>query len=119
MPPPGSGTKKWQRTFVRDCTFDDVYASHTVEELKALAFSPRSTGSLTSRAQQRLVVTADFSVLDPQRMMCTYGPAEGSTQSFVHAWLVWVNINAIRCKTLGSEELGSEDRARTPPPWGG
>lgn len=56
MPPPGSGTKKWQRTFVRDCTFDDVYASHTVEELKALAFSPRSTGSLTSRAQQRLVV---------------------------------------------------------------
>ena len=42
-------------------------------------------------------LTADLSVLDPQRMMCTYGPAEGSTQSFVHAWLVWVNINAIRC----------------------
>jgi hypothetical protein len=34
VPPPGSGTKKWQRTFVRDCTVDDVYASHTVEELK-------------------------------------------------------------------------------------
>jgi hypothetical protein len=43
-------------------------------------------------------LTADFSVVDPQRMMCTYGPAEGSTQSFVHAWLVWVNINAIRCQ---------------------
>jgi hypothetical protein len=46
-----------------------------------------------------MYLTADFSVIDPQRMMCTYGPAEGSTPSFVHAWLVWVNINAIRCDT--------------------
>ncbi len=36
-------------------------------------------------------------------MMCTYGPAEGSTQSFVHAWLVWVNINAIRCKRVSEK----------------
>src|SRR5829696_2908634 len=52
--------------------------------------------------------TADFSVVDPQRMMCAYGPAEGSTQPFVHAWLVWVNINAIRCR----EEGAQRERAR-------
>ena len=28
-------------------------------------------------ASGEIVGTADFSVVDPQRMMCTYGPAEG------------------------------------------
>jgi hypothetical protein len=35
--------------------------------------------------------------LTPGRMMRTYGPAEGSTQPLLHAWRVWVNVNAIRC----------------------
>src|SRR5918997_4011479 len=39
VPPPGAA-KKWQRTFVRHCAFDDVYAPHIVEELKALGVSP-------------------------------------------------------------------------------
>src|SRR5215208_691206 len=33
-------------------------------------------------------------------MRRTYGPAEGFTQPLVHAWRVWVNINAIRCREL-------------------
>jgi hypothetical protein len=37
--PPAKG-KKWQRTFVSDCAFDDVYAPHAVEELEALGVSP-------------------------------------------------------------------------------
>src|SRR5215217_5478968 len=42
--------------------------------------------------------TADFSMVDPHRMMRKYGPAEGFTHPLVHAWLVWVNITAIRCR---------------------
>ncbi len=42
-------------------------------------------------------LTADFSVVDPHRMMRTYDPTEGSTQPLLHAWRVRVNINAIRC----------------------
>src|SRR5215212_4657436 len=38
VPPPGAA-KKWQRTFVRDCAFDDAYAPHTVEELETLGLS--------------------------------------------------------------------------------
>src|SRR3712207_7326230 len=57
-----------------------------------------------------------FSVVDPHRMIRTYGPAEGFTQSLVHAWLVWVNINAIRCKVpvieYRSEEHTSELQSR-------
>jgi hypothetical protein len=67
VPPPGSGTKKWQRTLVRDCTFDDVYASHTVEELKALAFSPRSTGSSTQQGS-----TASGGTNVGKRGLCAY-----------------------------------------------
>jgi hypothetical protein len=44
------------------------------------------------------VLTADFSVVDPYPMVRTYGPAEEFTQPLVHPWLVWVNINAIRCE---------------------
>ena len=43
-------------------------------------------------------LTADFGVVDPHRTMRTYGPAEGFTQPLVHAWRMWVNINAIRCR---------------------
>src|SRR5215204_371897 len=39
VPPPAQGSK-WQRTFVRDCAFDDVYAPHTTEELRALGVNP-------------------------------------------------------------------------------
>jgi site-specific DNA recombinase len=46
VPPSGKGKKNWQRTFVRDCAFDDVYAPHTVEELKALGLSPKVCGEL-------------------------------------------------------------------------
>jgi hypothetical protein len=46
----------------------------------------------------RYGLTADFGVVDPHRTMRTYGPAERFTQPLVHAWRVWVNINAIRCK---------------------
>ncbi len=46
VPPPAKGTNKWQRTFVRDCAFDDVYAPHTVEELEALGVSPEVLGKL-------------------------------------------------------------------------
>ena len=31
------------------------------------------------------LLTADFSVIDPHRMMRTYGPAEGYTKLLVHA----------------------------------
>jgi site-specific DNA recombinase len=37
--PPGKAKKKWQRTFVRECAFDDVYAPHTVKELETLGIS--------------------------------------------------------------------------------
>jgi site-specific DNA recombinase len=39
VPSPAQG-RKWQRTFVRDCAFDDVYAPHTTEELKTLGVNP-------------------------------------------------------------------------------
>jgi hypothetical protein len=42
--------------------------------------------------------TADFSVIDPYRMMRTDGSAEKSTRPIVHAWCVRVNINATRCR---------------------
>jgi hypothetical protein len=42
--------------------------------------------------------TAGFSVVDPHCMMRTYGPAEGLTQPLPHAWRLWVNINATRCR---------------------
>ena len=45
VPPPARG-KKWQRTFVRDCAFDEVYAPHTVEELGALGVAPGVLGRL-------------------------------------------------------------------------
>src|SRR5918912_1855146 len=40
VPPPAKGKNRWQRTFIRDCAFDDVYAPHTVGELEALGVSP-------------------------------------------------------------------------------
>src|SRR5918993_4725973 len=43
--PPAKG-RKWQRTFVRDCAFDDVYAPHAVEELEALGVSLEVLGKL-------------------------------------------------------------------------
>jgi hypothetical protein len=46
VPLPAKGTNKWQRTFVRDCAFDDVYAPHTVEELEALGISREVLGKL-------------------------------------------------------------------------
>jgi site-specific DNA recombinase len=45
VPPPAKGNK-WQRTFVRDCVFDDVYMPHTVKELEALGVSPEVLGKL-------------------------------------------------------------------------
>ena len=44
------------------------------------------------------VHTADFGVTDSHRMMRTYDPVEGFTQPLVHAWRMWVNINALRCR---------------------
>ena len=44
--PPPAGGKRWQRTFIRDCAFDDVYAPHTVEELEVLGVSPEVVGRL-------------------------------------------------------------------------
>jgi site-specific DNA recombinase len=46
VPPPAKGKNKWQRTFVRDCAFDDVYVPHTVEELEALGVSSEVLGKL-------------------------------------------------------------------------
>jgi hypothetical protein len=46
---------------------------------------------------QQTTATADFSVIDPYRMMRTDGSAEKSTRPIVHAWCVRVNINATRC----------------------
>jgi hypothetical protein len=46
VPPPAKGKNNWQRTFVRDCAFDDVYAPHTVEELEALGVSREALGKL-------------------------------------------------------------------------
>jgi len=43
------------------------------------------------------LLTADFSMVDPHRMMRKYGPAEGFTHPLVHAWLVSVDITAICC----------------------
>src|SRR5215217_2328160 len=48
-------------------------------------------------AQIDVDLTAGFSVVDPHCMMRTYGPAEGLTQPLLHAWRLWVNINATRC----------------------
>jgi hypothetical protein len=42
--------------------------------------------------------TADFSVIDPHRMMRTDDTAEESTRPIVHAWRARVNINATRCE---------------------
>jgi site-specific DNA recombinase len=47
VPPPGKG-KKWQRTFVRDCAFDDAYSPHTIEELQAFSVSPEVLEKLDS-----------------------------------------------------------------------
>jgi hypothetical protein len=57
------------------------------------------------RSSPLIVTTADFGVVDPHRMMRKYGPAEGFTRPLVHAWLVWVNINAIRCRKLSEKGL--------------
>ena len=56
----------------------------------------------TKRHREHHLPTADFSVIDPYRMMRTDGSAEKSTQPIVHAWCVRVNINATRCKKLAS-----------------
>jgi site-specific DNA recombinase len=48
VPPPAKGKNRWQRTFIRDCAFDDVYAPHTVEELEALGVSREVLGKLDS-----------------------------------------------------------------------
>jgi hypothetical protein len=44
------------------------------------------------------VPTADFSVIDPYRMMHTEGSAEEATRPIAHAWRARVNISATRCK---------------------
>ncbi len=59
--------------------------------------SPEVMGGALVPNQTPDSYTADFSEVDPYRMMRTYGPAEGFTRPLVHAWLVWVNMNAIRC----------------------
>jgi len=46
VPPPGKAKRKWQRTFIRECAFDDVCAPHTVKELEALGVSPEVLGRL-------------------------------------------------------------------------
>lgn len=43
--------------------------------------------------------------------MRTYGPAEGLTQPLLHAWRLWVNINATRCRSLRTG-LGPEASRR-------
>jgi hypothetical protein len=43
------------------------------------------------------LLTADFRVIDPYRMMHTDGSAEKSTRPVVYAWRARVNISATRC----------------------
>ena len=45
MPLPGSGTKRGQLTFLRDCTFDDIYASHR-RRAQSLGLLPKVYGEL-------------------------------------------------------------------------
>jgi hypothetical protein len=54
-----------------------------------------------STFEKNSAITADFSVIDPYRMMRTDGSAEKSNRPIVHAWCVRVNINATRCKHFG------------------
>jgi hypothetical protein len=53
-----------------------------------VAYRRRSAGPQESleRRWRACSVTMDFSVVDPQRMMCTYGPAEGVllNHSYMH-----------------------------------
>jgi hypothetical protein len=67
-------------------------------------------------------LTADFSVIDPHRMMRTYAPTEGSTQPLLHAWRIRVNINAIRCERrldVGNEQrYGGADQPEPAPRFG-
>ena len=55
-------------------------------------------GEATALAKRAERLTADFSVIDPYRMMRTDDSAEKSTQPIVHVWCVRVNINATRCQ---------------------
>jgi hypothetical protein len=45
----------------------------------------------------RRFLTADFSVVEPYRMMRTDSSAEKSSRPIVHDWRARVNINATRC----------------------
>jgi hypothetical protein len=47
----------------------------------------------------RALYTADFSVIDPYRMMHTGGSAEKLTRLIAHVWRARVNISATRCKS--------------------
>ena len=48
-------------------------------------YADQAVGGPTPTASETATVTADFSVVDPHRMMRTYGPAEGYTKLLVHA----------------------------------
>ena len=67
-----------------------------------VAYRRRSAGPQESleRRWRACSVTMNFSVVDPQRMMCTYGPAEGFLLNHSYMHDVWVNINAIRCSLI-------------------
>jgi hypothetical protein len=55
-------------------------------------------------------LTADFSVIDPCRMMHTDGSVGTSTRPIVHAWRAQVNISATRCKNSSCISMVSRSR---------
>ncbi|MDP8901049.1 MAG: zinc ribbon domain-containing protein, partial [Actinomycetota bacterium] len=76
------------------------------QQMPAPSYAPRASGGGNNRtlplilglAAVLLVLTADFSVVDPYRMMHTDRQFRRKvTQPFVHASRTQVNINATRC----------------------
>jgi hypothetical protein len=59
-----------------------------------------------------VLLTADFSVIDPYRLMRIDGSAEKPTRPIVHAGSVRININATRCQKMFMRWLGSVDILR-------
>jgi site-specific DNA recombinase len=47
---PAPGGKRWQRTFVRQCVFDDCYRPHSAQDLANLDVSPDVLSRLDSKA---------------------------------------------------------------------
>src|SRR5829696_6494077 len=73
--------------------------------MRPVALRPRLTAGLPlSQRHKMRLYTADFSVVDPYRMMRTHGFAEEFSRPIVHAWRARVKINANRCSAVGCEQ---------------